>query len=409
MSQAEKAVAQGTKNAKTVVLFYSAPLPAGSPGATRVVALAQMIQQAGYYPFMLGIGTPDGGEPAKGSYCGIDYELISVPELALTGWKAPIREKAVKHALLYWLDHYRTRREIVFILYTEMQGYSGFFLRYSRKNGIPVGINLVEWHSKGSFPGVLGLLRYIKNQWDMRFGYVKTKNVIAISSMLQEYYRSKGCNTMRIPTIVDVDSYSPGEKAAQKELILAYAGIPWGKDDIRTVIQAITFLTPEERERIEFRLYGLTEEELRRRGQLDDSAIRLLGKQVRCFGMIPYEQVRTELYKVDFTVLLRDATRKSTAGFPTKVGESMAAGVPVIANLTSDIGAYLHDGVEGLVCMERSPVSCAETFRRAMNLSHEEKNQMRTAARRQAEASFAFRKYVDVIRSFLKDAGVPSA
>lgn len=397
------------ESAKSIVLFYSAALPTGSPGAARVVSLAQMIRRAGYYPFMLGIGTSDGGGPAKGSYCGIDYELISVPELALTGWKAPIREKAVKHALRDWLDRYRTQREIAFILYTEVQGYSGFFLRYSRKNGIPVGINLVEWYSKGSFPGKLGLLRYIKNQWDMCFGYVKTKNVIAISSMLQKYYRDKGCNTVRIPTIVDVDSYFPCEKADQKKLILAYAGMPWGKDDIKTAIQAITCLTPEERKRIEFRFYGLTEEELRKRGQLDESAMDLLGEQVRCFGKIPYEQVRTELYKADYTVLLRDATRKSTAGFPTKIGESMAAGVPVIANLTSDIGAYLHDGVEGMICVERSPVSCAETFHRALNLSHEEKNRMRAAARNQAEASFAFGQYVDAIRIFLNRAGVPSA
>lgn len=394
---------------KTIILFHSATLPTGSPGATRVVSLAQMIRQAGYYPFMLGIGTSDNGEPAKGSYCGIDYELISVPELALTGWKAPIREKAVKHALRDWLDRYRARREIACILYTEMQGYSSFFLQYSRKNGIPIGINLVEWYSKETFPGMLGLLRYIKNQWDMRFGYAKAKNLIAISTMLQEYYQNRGCNAIRIPTIVDVGSYFPCESVSPKGLILAYAGTPWGKDDIKTAIQAITFLTSEERERIEFRLYGLTEEELRRRGRLDDSAIALLGKQVRCFGKIPYEQVRTEICKADYTVLLREATRKNTAGFPTKIGESMAAGVPVIANLTSDMGLYLHDGAEGLICVDRSPLSCAETFRRALSLSHEEKNRMRAAARKQAEASFAFEQYVDAIRMFLKNAGVPSA
>ena len=42
-------------------------------------------------------------------------------------------------------------------------------------------------------------------------------------------------------------------------------------------------------------------------------------------------------------VLLREPSRKNMSGFPTKFAESISAGVPVIANITSDLGSYIHD------------------------------------------------------------------
>ena len=89
------------------------------------------------------------------------------------------------------------------------------------------------------------------------------------------------------------------------------------------------------------------------------------------------------------------------AGFPTKVGESMAAGVPVIANLTSDIGLYLHDGVEGVVCSDDKPESCMLALVKVLNMNSCEKQEMRLNARKRAEQSFDCFSYIEKMSLFM--------
>ena len=46
------------------------------------------------------------------------------------------------------------------------------------------------------------------------------------------------------------------------------------------------------------------------------------------------------------SILLRDKSRKNSAGFPTKLVESIATGTPVIVNETSNVFDYLNDGFD---------------------------------------------------------------
>jgi glycosyltransferase involved in cell wall biosynthesis len=81
----------------------------------------------------------------------------------------------------------------------------------------------------------------------------------------------------------------------------------------------------------------------------------------------------------------------------------MANGTPVIANLTSDLGAYLSDGINGWVCRDHSAEAFAETLQRAILLSPTERQEMRHAARKEAENAFDFRNHTVLLNSFLKN------
>ena len=384
------------------VLFYPANLPNGSAGATRIVSFARIMKRIGYHPVMLGIGAV--GVPAKRDISnGIEYELLSFPELSLQGIHAIKRETVTKKYIQCWLDDYRKAHGIDGILFSEYQGYASFLCAYARKYKIPLFFDAVEWYPRESFTGRFGLFRYARHSWDMRYGYRRIGNIICISQYLYEHFKRQGCNCIRIPTIVDVANFKFSSEANAEKLILAYAGVPWGKDDIQTVMQAIAMLSLEEQSKIELRLYGVTYDEVRTNFGVDRSICMLLGKQVYCFGRIPHEYVREELSRADFTVLLREDTRKNKAGFPTKVGESMAAGVPVIANLTSDIGLYLHDGKEGIVCIDCSVGACLEALRRCLKFTIETKQKMRIIAQKQARLSFDFRSYSDEMQSYIEN------
>ena len=58
-------------------------------------------------------------------------------------------------------------------------------------------------------------------------------------------------------------------------------------------------------------------------------------------------EIQDELNKSDFSILLREVTRGTTAGFPTKVVESMSCGTPMITTRTSDLSNYIETGKNG--------------------------------------------------------------
>ena len=76
----------------------------------------------------------------------------------------------------------------------------------------------------------------------------------------------------------------------------------------------------------------------------------------------PHAELPNLIAEADFTVLMRPNKRYTNAGFPTKLVESLASGVPVIANLTSDIGWAVRDGREGLKVDDYSAASLAATL-----------------------------------------------
>ena len=106
---------------------------------------------------------------------------------------------------------------------------------------------------------------------------------------------------------------------------------------------AVGLLSDEEKGRLALHLYGTVPEQLVMLG-IDPAFLEAHRDTVICHGRIPYAEVKGKVADADFTVRLRPNKRYANAGFPTKVGESMACGTPVIANITSDLGKYIIDG-----------------------------------------------------------------
>ena len=55
--------------------------------------------------------------------------------------------------------------------------------------------------------------------------------------------------------------------------------------------------------------------------------------------------------------MVRQGNQRNKAGGPTKCVESMSWCTPIIATLTSNIGDYLKDGVNGFVVSDDNPLS----------------------------------------------------
>lgn len=260
----------------------------------------------------------------------------------------------------------------------------------------------VEWYSPEQFKlGVFALPYILKNLLN-RYIIDKKVNVVAISSFLQNYFQLKGINTLRIPIMMDMNEISHDKLLSADKLRLFYAGSPGKKDYLKEIILGLSQLRKDELEQVELQLLGITAEQLKEVCLVPEGCIEQCGASLIVRGRVSRDVVLEQLRTADFTVLLRSPNlRYAKAGFPTKVVESLATGTPVICNITSDLGNYLVDGQNCLIVSESSPQAFVNTLRRALMLTHQEKQNYCINARLTAEREFDYRKFKDEFSAFL--------
>ena len=381
---------------KKIIICGNHIVPNNHPNASRLLSFAQIFIALGYE--VLVVGLDDKSEKSEnGIYYGIQYKRIGYYNVSRKQ-----RNHNFKKSMYYILTEFNPCVILITSSFYNIMQHT--ILKYAQKHRIPIIQNVVEWYdiTNNSFRGLIGKLRFINNRISLSIIFPIKRNIIAISSLLENYYRGKRCNVVRIPTIVNMDEYTCLPKCPDEKLVLSYAGMPAKKDLLINVIIALSMLNESDRKRVIFRIYGPQKEDLVSLG-LGTEMIDALSDTVFCMGKIPYEEVKLHISHSDFTVLLRPDKRYANAGFPTKVGESMACGVPVIANLTSDLGMYLIDGETGVVCENETPQACCEAIKRALNFTNEQKISMRVKAYNMAKEAFSYTEYIQSIKLFMEN------
>lgn len=287
-------------------------------------------------------------------------------------------------------------------------GYSRYLvpvLIYARKNNIKVIVDVVEWFDYSHLPGGkyglfaldvhLALTKFMK----------KSDGIIAISSFLESYYKKSNLPAIRVPIVIDSSDskwYIKGESFDPESLNLVYAGVPGKKDWIAIAIYGINELIKEGHCNIKLHLIGPTENDIK--ALLDENVISLeaLRQNILFYGRTDQEKVPALLSKADFSVLIRPNERYANAGFPTKFVESLAIGLPVIANLTSDLEMYLKDGENGFIISDNSIEAFKNSLRKALLLTDSEKIEMKKNAKLTAREFFEYQSYIGDMNTFVQ-------
>ena len=378
--------------------------PWGQPGSRRVCGVAQSMASAGYN-MVVASGDWDppavtvlkkGDETGSVSYVGLGESLTAADSIISKSLDVFVRwgRKTVA-----WLDAQTTKPSHV-IVYGGSAQYMHQLQWWCRRNRVPLVADVVEWYSPRQMRGGLFGPAHLSAKFALRYQYPRCDGIIAISSFLAEHYRSRGCRVVRVPPTLDVQGVTSraGVPPPDPEMLtLVYAGTPGRKDSIAQIARGLRQADPGGH-KMRLLLVGPSAAELR--GLLNEHE---LSPGIRALGRVPQQSVSEILQTADFSVLLRDPLRFAHAGFPTKFVESLANATPVIANLTSDLGEYLHDGVEGLVCRGNTAEAFSQTLRRASLLSAEQRKSMRQAALAQALHSFDFRRHAEPLSVFLED------
>lgn len=386
----------------TIALVGIFRFPVDDASGRRVLALARLLEAAGARP-LIGAADPTPDLRPREGPAG-DLPVVHLSELPQKTTPRPLR--ALRQFVwggraCAWLEGLDPRPAAV-LLYGGYSPFALWLLRFRRRTGIPVFVDAVEWYQPSHVPGgPLGPF-HLNVEWALRRLFPRLGHAICISRYLQRHFEAKGCRTLYLPAVLDVAALEPdlAPRPASAPLRLAYTGTPGKKDLLNPMVEALLRLDPHG-ERIRFAIVGPTPALLLQLPALRRRGLTELPPGLEAPGQVTNAEALAQVRRADFSVLLRHRQRYAMAGFPTKVPESLAVGTPVLCNLTSDLGDFLEDGVQALVCPEPTAEACEQALLRALALSPAQRTDFRQAARRLAEARLDYRLYREGMAEFL--------
>lgn len=353
-------------------------LPNHDAAAPRVLNIARIMKMCGHQVSFISWGGKYNVdhlcEDGKYRIDGMEYIITDEldPQGTMVNKMMQLFHRGDKSiAILKAMD---TKPDLI-VLYNAGYGWTSRMLKFCKKYNIKLANDITEWYDDNEL-----------HFWDRYFYHVnmtklqrKVNNKFCISSYLNDYY--SGSNNLLLPPLcdhseakwsatIDDDCIKPLEG-----LTLIYAGNPAKKDCVHTVINVVNKLVRNGKD-IRFLILGTTRESfLERYSYMLES--KDLHENILFLGRVSQDLIPAYYKKADFMVLLRESTRKNMAGFPTKFAESMSAGIPVIANATSDLGKYIVNGKTGFIVDDEKAESLEKTLYTVLNLSRDAIEQMK--------------------------------
>jgi glycosyltransferase involved in cell wall biosynthesis len=386
-------------NTSTIIYTGNFRFPDKDAAGARVLGIGKILRVLGYNVVFYGISDDIATDTSWNEFEGFEY--FNEPARSKK-FKSVFRMLNMSKSLLKIIKSHKYHVASV-ILYNCPVNIMYNLLIRDLPYPIPLIADCTEWYSPRQFRFNFLNPFWLDSEIRMRFMQKKVKNVICISSYLESYYK-KRCNVIKVPPLVDFNDRKWSIQAnikssCEKCLNLVYAGTPGKKDNLSLIIDAVIKLrTSGKNIRLNCLGVGIDELIFALGGS---SRINAAGQGLVLHAKKPQDKVPGFLAENDFSIFLRPLKQYSQAGFPTKFVESLAAGLPVICNLTSDIKFYLQDKENGLVINDINVASICDTLNYAYNLSEQECKILKNNAKNSAQKYFSYQSYVEQFNIFI--------
>lgn len=210
-------------------------------------------------------------------------------------------------------------------------------------------------------PDINGTAKSKFNIVNINEALMKLDGLFVISNALKEYYAKIGVDIKRIHIInmfVDINRFE-GIKKSRKEKYIAYCGaVSYDKDGVNILIEAFSkFLKTHSDYRLRIIGKGLTLDTI--------SRLKLLAQDLGAKDAIDFtgpvlpEEMPQLLCDAMILALARPDNLQAKNGFPTKLGEYLATGNPVVVTAVGEIPCFIKHGENGFLSAPDS-ISFAE-------------------------------------------------
>jgi len=169
--------------------------------------------------------------------------------------------------------------------------------------------------------------------------------LIIMTNLLNEYFEDKvkhSCKRIIIPMTVDVNRFCNVTINNDLGDYIAYCGDLGGnKDGVKNLIHSFSLIA-DNYPSLRLLLIGGTKknEELK---ELEQYTEFLKSRNVCFYGLVNRDRIPSLLSNSKLLALARPSSLQASGGFPTKLGEYLSAGKPVLVTKVGDIPVYLTD------------------------------------------------------------------
>jgi glycosyltransferase involved in cell wall biosynthesis len=181
-----------------------------------------------------------------------------------------------------------------------------------------------------------------------RFVYRLFDGAIVISTMLQDYFSQHlraGAPILRVPILVDTRIFPPPD--SEPSDCVLYLGTLSHSGEVESLIVAFSSIAgTHPGTTLVIGGAASAADEARVLACAQQSGV---AKRVRILGQVAGDDVPALVTSARVLALPRSSGTFSSAGFPTKLGEYLAAGRPVVVTATGDIPLYLTNSVDALL------------------------------------------------------------
>jgi glycosyltransferase involved in cell wall biosynthesis len=372
------------------ILYVGAfDLPDHNAAALRVYNNAQIFKELNYKVSFLGIN-PEQKENKIIQQPNSDFDIFTQR-----------KPKGLVDFMKYTLSIKNTKEtidligNIDFLILYDFQAIPNLrLLNYCKRKNINIIADCTEWTTTTSFSFLRRIIKSIDTFIKMRLVNKYNDGLIVISEYLSKYYKNQ--RTLLLPplnSILRIDFAEYDKKKNSDSRILFFSGsIGDGKEHIDLLIDSI--VAQPNLDKIRLYLVGFTEQQY-----INEYSAYTPDSRILFFGKKTHEETIKLLKTSHYGVLIRKKSRKTMAGFSTKLCEYISNGIYVIGTDTSDIKKYIKHQINGYIVHDDKN-SIQDLLR---NINSRNDLYLNKQTFQSNHNPFYYRNYIEQAKKFLED------
>lgn len=308
--------------------------------SNRLIAMVKGFVENGLYVKIISIGIAESDFPCIE---GVDYEEIRK-------WKKHIRR--ADYYFQYYFSQAKLKKYIKTIPNNStilLIGCRDYLHLFTKRKDLKIFQEVTEHHT---VVRTFRVNKYLKN-------CCKLQGVFVISTALKQFFHSIGLSENNVHIInmfADNSRFSGLRKEVVEKPYIAYCGnMSNTKDGVDLLLEAYSKIA--HKTNLNLWLIG------KYNGTMDEFIIQNnLKDRVVFTGMVDYKNMPQLLVNASILALARPNSIQATNGFPTKLGEYLLTGNPVVITKVGDIPLFLEHKVSALLSDSRDIDAYAENL-----------------------------------------------
>lgn len=224
-------------------------------------------------------------------------------------------------------------------------------------------------------------------------------HLVVISDKLRQHFTPKfgAEHITTIPIVVETERFSGIHMNGHVHNRIGYLGSFGDKDGVEGIIHAFSKVK-RTNGGLKLRLIGYNPKVQYFEGVLKEAG---LNGEVEKTGQVTYNDIPGLLAECDLLVVNRTNQPYSHYGFPTKLGEYLATGIPTVATKVGDIEHYLENGKDILLIDPDNSEALQQVIQQRYT-SQFDYHTLGNNGRQAANRHFDFRAHVSVLHDLFK-------